>query len=982
MTSPTHSQSQDQTLHSKIPDPPQNDDSQVDSISQFQSSKTLTLESPSPSQSSKIITLESPNPPNPDHQQTHQDPGNRQNPLDLDQNDDEVDDSEDLPAPSPRTSESNLMPSPAATALATPSITSVYRRGAKRKKIGNKRRVQERKSLQKLEVLKQKLRPIPFVPVKSLDFSSHEKLLKRLGLWDFVHMEFDRFIRGDLLAQLIANFNLPQRCSYVCGARVLVNRADLARALKLPVKKVAVSDEADEAPIATEESIAFLEEFVSNWLLLHDELWMMPNEILNWTKAIKDGSFEKVDWAGMIWFMIEKELMQAPTLTDCYYASHLQRLIKSQRGDLLLSEVPKVEIDIDLKEDADDFKEEEEDHTGNVKISGEGEGDHKEDVKMSGEGDLCGQGLEEAGQALEESSHELQEHGHEVMEHSQSLEDSIQVLEESRHELEEHNIELSLGQDNMVEKPDAQKEQVADVSTMDFEGCKEEEHGQWFMDQKNNVSEFLRQCNHSELKEELDVEDEGKHEEYDLEIGQEQEHQDVVEPEEDDDEEEEMEEQGGQDGCFHFSPKSMGMDGLASGGLAQSIDAADISLGSGMPLRDPLAGDFLPPRNDTPMTSHFGNGSKRELGMINDGSHHPLNANKRLRMDGSWDNGKSSSDTDSDFDQMIQTLVKLKSTSAEKEHALQEANVNQQILMDELQKRENMIQHMNKVSYEEEHKRRMEVYRLERELYLMSSLVDGYKKALKETHRAFAEYRERCPQLDEPLYKDVAGSGGLVLSTIELEKQRLKREEEERRIKLEIEMRVNNFGDWWSCEFTGNLESVDALANKLLNLENETKLLKESFASRRVSETIEPASNDLELAQKVSEPPQEVSGLAPESAQKDSEAAPEYAQKDSELAAESAQKDSELARESAEKDLELAPESVERDLEPAQEAVEMDIELALENTKLAQKDSELAPMDAEPAEIDAELAPEPAQNDSASAQNDSDLAPEPPQAVS
>uniref|UniRef100_A0A803QJN6 Uncharacterized protein n=1 Tax=Cannabis sativa TaxID=3483 RepID=A0A803QJN6_CANSA len=905
MTSPTHSQSQDQTLHSKNPDPPQNDDSQVDSISQFQSSKTLTLESPTPSQSSKIITLESPNPPNPDHHQTHQDPGNRQNPLDLDQNDDEVDDSEDLPAPSPRTSESNLMPSPAATALATPSITSVYRRGAKRKKIGNKRRVQERKSLQKLEVLKQKLRPIPFVPVKSLDFSSHEKLLKRLGLWDFVHMEFDRFIRGDLLAQLIANFNLPQRCSYVCGARVLVNRADLARALKLPVKKVAVSDEADEAPIATEESIAFLEEFVSNWLLLHDELWMMPNEILNWTKAIKDGSFEKVDWAGMIWFMIEKELMQAPTLTDCYYASHLQRLIKSQRGDLLLSEVPKVEIDIDLKEDTDDFKEEEEDHTGNVKISGEGEGDHKEDVKMSGEGDLCGQGLEEAGQALEESSHELQEHGHEVMEHSQSLEDSIQVLEESRHELEEHNIELSLGQDNMVEKPDAQKEQVADVSTMDFEGCKEEEHGQWFMDQKNNVR-----------------------------------------------------------------------------GLAQSIDAADISLGSGMPLRDPLAGDFLPPRNDTPMTSHFGNGSKRELGMINDGSHHPLNANKRLRMDGSWDNGKSSSDTDSDFDQMIQTLVKLKSTSAEKEHALQEANVNQQILMDELQKRENMIQHMNKVSYEEEHKRRMEVYRLERELYLMSSLVDGYKKALKETHRAFAEYRERCPQLDEPLYKDVAGSGGLVLSTIELEKQRLKREEEERRIKLEIEMRVNNFGDWWSCEFTGNLESVDALANKLLNLENETKLLKESFASRRVSETIEPASNDLELAQKVSEPPQEVSGLAPESAQKDSEAAPEYAQKDSELAAESAQKDSELARESAEKDLELAPESVERDLEPAQEAVEMDIELALENTKLAQKDSELAPMDAEPAEIDAELAPEPAQNDSASAQNDSDLAPEPPQAES
>ena len=97
-----------------------------------------------------------------------------------------------------------------------------------------KRRGKEKNFSKKRKILDEILKPIPFVP-PDLDFSRHEKLLKRLGLWDFVHLEFDRSLRTDLLSQLIASYG--DRCSYVNGARINVSRADLARALKLPVKK-------------------------------------------------------------------------------------------------------------------------------------------------------------------------------------------------------------------------------------------------------------------------------------------------------------------------------------------------------------------------------------------------------------------------------------------------------------------------------------------------------------------------------------------------------------------------------------------------------------------------------------------------------------------------------------------------------------------------------------------------------------------------
>ncbi|KAI6697251.1 hypothetical protein NL676_017370 [Syzygium grande] len=119
--------------------------------------------------------------------------------------------------------------------------------------------------------------------------------------------------------------------------------------------------------------------------------------------------------------------------------------------------------------------------------------------------------------------------------------------------------------------------------------------------------------------------------------------------------------------------------------------------------------------------------------------------------------------------------------------------MNQQIFLSELQRLDASIEHLQKTSNEEIVKKKMEIYRLECELYMMVNLLDGSKKAWKESDRKFDEDWALCPQLDEPLYKDVPGSGGLVLSIRELEKQRLKQEEEEKMKHLAMKEKIEEF---------------------------------------------------------------------------------------------------------------------------------------------------------------------------------------------
>ncbi|KAF2604208.1 hypothetical protein F2Q70_00026614 [Brassica cretica] len=68
--------------------------------------------------------------------------------------------------------------------------------------------------------------------------------------------------------------------------------------------------------------------------------------------------------------------------------------------------------------------------------------------------------------------------------------------------------------------------------------------------------------------------------------------------------------------------------------------------------------------------------------------------------------------------------------------------------------------------YEKQQRQDLMIYRLESELRMMTSVLEGYRMALKETklQKASSQHRKRFPLRDQkPVYKDVKGSEGLVL---------------------------------------------------------------------------------------------------------------------------------------------------------------------------------------------------------------------------
>ncbi|XP_073260123.1 uncharacterized protein [Populus alba] len=662
----------------------------------------------------------------------------------------------------------------------TTTTTTTSRRaggGRKSRKANQKRRVQVKKSEKKLETLSQTLNPIPFVPNKILDLASHETLLKKLGLWEFVHLQFDTNIRADLLAQLIAGYNPAMRGSYVNEVKIMVNRADLGRALKLPVKKEkgSVGDGASEVTESA-ESIGFIEELVSNWILLHEDTWMMPPDILNWIKLIKEGNFDKLDWAGMIWYMVEKELNAEPGLGNCYYASHLQCLIKCQREELLKEGSLKMEIDV--KDDEDD-----------------------EGAKM---------------------------------------EQSVMMEEEFRGEssvLEEHRIELSLGGMDNAGKEEV--ENVGDEDVMDFEERKEEEdQGQW--GKISMDGHYLQPCGSFSEVAGMEFEEERKQQD-EVEGEEEGKGGEEGEGEEDEEEGEEDEDIG-----FHIAARENILEGISSENLLEVMGAAQVPFSSGIQIHDNVSSrEFQISRVDTETipggSSIFGNvgGNKRvNEHLQSDIPHHSLNGgNKRMRSDGHWD-AKPYSDFDSFEEEMQHMMGKARMMMEEKEQSCQEMSMHQQVLYNELQQRENFIQQLQKTKMEEQRKSQLEVYRLERELYMMGNLLEGYRKALKETHKAFSEYRARCQLPEEPIYKDT-GSGGLVLSTMELEKQRLKQEEEERLNRVFLEKLVKEFEAEFIPKVEGYENTVKLLSDKLLVVGEKFNLLKEMSGKRKVSEMSE-----------------------------------------------------------------------------------------------------------------------------------------------
>ncbi|KAK9150355.1 hypothetical protein Syun_008664 [Stephania yunnanensis] len=538
----------------------------------------------------------------------------------------------------------------------------------------------------------------------------------------------------------------------------MVSRADLARALKLPGKKDRISPlESLDADLLSEESKQFLQEFLSNWVLLHEDAWLMPSDVFTSIQLIKEGQPQKVDWSGLIWFMVAKELTQATRLGFCYYASHLQCMIKHQCPELFKEE-PLLEVSA---EEGDD-------------IVG--------DLKMRSIEDCQGPKL-----------------------------GKIQT-------------ELCLGQERIESEQEVRHEEV-----MEFQHHKEEPGcaADWLLDGKSNVTDHsLQPCNLKNIVngvgEQHIVKEEGEEEEEEEEEG----------------EEEEDEEEGEQQMSYNFSSKFDHLERLPSSDLLGAMDHQDMSFSPSAELQNHASGQFLQSRPDALLnpgsSSMFGNSCKRELSHEDDDQHQPFHEEqKRMRHEGHWEH--KTPDFDICMDEMNSWMGKARMMYEAKDQAYLNAQMNQQILLSEMQQRNSIIANLQKTRFEEVQKRDVQIYKLERELVVMSSLLEGYRKALRENRRQFAEYRERFSMLEESVYKDV-GPGGLVLSNFEVEKLRLQQEEEERKQCLMIEEKVVDFERSWLGELKGFIALVDTLDERLSGIENAVQLLKDNRKRAKTSE--------------------------------------------------------------------------------------------------------------------------------------------------
>ncbi|XP_072966268.1 uncharacterized protein [Typha angustifolia] len=139
-----------------------------------------------------------------------------------------------------------------------------------------------------------------------------------------------------------------------------------------------------------------------------------------------------------------------------------------------------------------------------------------------------------------------------------------------------------------------------------------------------------------------------------------------------------------------------------------------------------------------------------------------------------------------------------------------------------MQKKDHIIQSLEKARVAELEKRQLQTCRLKNELRVMSSLVYGYRKALKDTKSAFAEYRKYFPEDHNSLGKDVSGTSGLILSNVELEKQHLMEKLGLHFLAAEL---INKFQKDWCLKFAECAEWFTNMARKLVELNREVEIL-------------------------------------------------------------------------------------------------------------------------------------------------------------
>ncbi|KAK8955799.1 hypothetical protein KSP40_PGU012829 [Platanthera guangdongensis] len=659
--------------------------------------------------------------------------------------------------------EESTAPSPidvAVPPLPRPFLYPLPKRGYPRRKKKLLTHKQSSTANRRLEILSDNFHPVPFSPGKTLDFSAHEKIFRALGLWEFAHLELDSDVRSELLTHLIAYYDPANRRSYVNGTRISVSRSDLARALGLPAKKEKLS------PLnCTDEAVFVLLEFISNYMPYGDDMCILPQEISQAIQFVKNGLPQKVDWAGLMWVLVEKDLLDAPNSGVFHCASHLQCLIKHQHPHLFLNEEhPMLEPIAEVDEE---------------EIS-----EVEADVGVA---DAVVNMVEVEVTAAKEDEYDYSDSSPRKMRSLKDLENAV---------LDKNNSDLPL---NLS---------ASEHLVSGYEDEKAGEEEQWLEEMEHDGFEHcLPHCS-SGIVEGIEFKNFTK-----------------------------VDEQEGHEMKYEDDPslKFPNSRRQSPSDFLHAVGSASIPYFQQSNSFNADGGEFLTVGAESHKNKlshgpnyclHFGNNGKRHACAVVDPveDHFEGNQQKKMRT------GEPSSNLPLSpyelMEQLQQHTQRLNMIYAERTQAIVNMEMQAQYLSHILPEKEQAV-HSLKMMVEEQQHWRMVVRHYEHELDLITKMLLGYKKALKETQISFADYKRKHSLDDETLSKDVPGTGGLVLSASELAQQQLDKEEATRRKLLDtfgiFEKVLMNLKE---CE-----ERIMMHNKKLVGLAREVKQLKKRFAN-------------------------------------------------------------------------------------------------------------------------------------------------------
>ncbi|CAD6236730.1 unnamed protein product [Miscanthus lutarioriparius] len=125
----------------------------------------------------------------------------------------------------------------------------------------------------------------------------------------------------------------------VCGGAVSASLADFAGALGLPMGPVGLPAGLDAALFSTAEAIGAVKGIVCDRVLLG---WggsgvAVPMEVAAALRLVEEGKAYEVDWGGLIWAVVKREVVAG---TPWRYAPYLLHLMVCQRPELFAESLP------------------------------------------------------------------------------------------------------------------------------------------------------------------------------------------------------------------------------------------------------------------------------------------------------------------------------------------------------------------------------------------------------------------------------------------------------------------------------------------------------------------------------------------------------------------------------------------------------------------------------------------------------------------